>query len=144
MGVRIAEQVMEYLKNGVAINAVNMPALSPDQYRALNPYATLAERLGAFAAHIATGNPKTIRLIYSGKLASAKTSLLRNAGLAGVLSRSTTHRANMVNALQIAGQRGWNVAEQRETRAGAMDSIRLELETDHGVTVVEGVDLLLL
>jgi D-3-phosphoglycerate dehydrogenase len=142
VGVRIAEQVTEYLKNGVAINAVNMPALSPDQYRALNPYATLAERLGAFAAHIATGNPKTIRLIYSGKLASAKTSLLRNAGLAGVLSRSTTHRANMVNALQIAGQRGWNVAEQRETRAGAMDSIRLELETDHGVTVVEGVVLL--
>ena len=30
VGVRIAEQVVEYLKHGVAINAVNMPALSPD------------------------------------------------------------------------------------------------------------------
>ena len=55
VGVRIAEQVVEYLKNGVAINAVNMPALSPEQYRALGPYATLAERLGNFAAHIASG-----------------------------------------------------------------------------------------
>ena len=94
-------------KNGVAINAVNMPALSPEQYRALGPYATLAERLGNFAAHIATGNPHTIRLHYFGKIADGDTSLLRNAGLAGVLSRSTSHRANLINALQIAEQRGW-------------------------------------
>ena len=50
VGVRIAEQVVEYLKNGVAINAVNMPAVSPEQYRALGPYLTLAERLGNFAS----------------------------------------------------------------------------------------------
>ena len=35
VGVRIAEQVVEYLKSGVAINAVNMPSLAPEQYRAL-------------------------------------------------------------------------------------------------------------
>ena len=46
VGVRIAEQVVEYLQNGVAINAVNMPALSPEQYHALGPYIALAERLG--------------------------------------------------------------------------------------------------
>src|SRR6266478_4963038 len=50
VGVRIAEQVVEYLKSGVAINAVNMPALSPEQYRTLGPYISLAERLGNFAA----------------------------------------------------------------------------------------------
>ena len=33
VGVRIAEQIVEYLQNGVAINAVNMPALSPEQYK---------------------------------------------------------------------------------------------------------------
>src|SRR6266436_4829381 len=87
VGVRIAEQVVEYLLSGVAINAVNMPALSPEQYRTLGPYISLAERLGNFAAHIATGNPKT-------------------AGLAGVLNRSLTHKANLVNAKQIASQRG--------------------------------------
>src|SRR5260370_13733046 len=51
VGVRIAEQVVEYLQNGVAINAVNMPALSPEQYRTLGPYISLAERLGHFPAH---------------------------------------------------------------------------------------------
>ncbi|MGA2271358.1 MAG: phosphoglycerate dehydrogenase [Bryobacteraceae bacterium] len=142
VGVRIAEQVVEYLKHGVAINAVNMPALSPEQYRALTPYITLAERLGNFASHIASGNPRTVRLIYFGKIADSNTSLLRNAGLAGVLSRSTSQKANLVNALQIAEQRGWNVWEAHEKRSVHTDSIRLEVETDSGVTSVEGVVLL--
>src|SRR6266403_213624 len=142
VGVRIAEQVVEYLKSGVAINAVNMPALSPEQYRTLGPYISLAERLGNFAAHIATGNPKTVRLAYQGKIADSNTNLIRNAGLAGVLNRSLAHKANLVNAMQITCQRGWNVVERHESRSGYTDSIRLELETDSGLTTVEGAVLL--
>lgn len=142
VGVRIAEQVVEYLKNGLAINAVNMPAMSPEQYRALSPYATLAGRLGNFAAHILSGNPHTVRLQYFGKLADSNTSLLRNAGLAGMLSRSTSGKANLINARQIAEQRGWNVVEGHDKRSGHTDSIRLEVETDKGVTSVEGAVLL--
>jgi D-3-phosphoglycerate dehydrogenase len=138
VGVRIAEQVVEYLKNGVAINAVNMPALSPEQYRTLGPYISVAERLGNFAAHIAPGHPKAVRLSYYGKIAEHNTNLLRNAGLAGVLNRSTSERANLVNAMQIASQRGWNVVEHHENRSGYTDTICLELETDRGVTSVEG------
>jgi len=142
VGVRIAEQVVEYLKNGVAINAVNMPALSPERYRALRPYAELAEKLGQFAAHIAIGHPRTVRLTYFGKIADGNTNLLRNAGLAGVLTRSTSQKANLVNAMQIAEHRGWNVAEVHEKRSAHTDTVRLELETDAGVTTVEGAVLL--
>jgi D-3-phosphoglycerate dehydrogenase len=138
VGVRIAEQVVEYLKNGVAINAVNMPALSPEQYKALGPYADLAERLGTFAAYIALGNPRRLRLVYSGRIADGNTNLLRNAGLAGALSRSSAQKVNLVNATQIASQRGWMVSEGIESRAGA-DSVLLEIETDSGLTAVEGV-----
>jgi D-3-phosphoglycerate dehydrogenase len=142
VGLRIAEQLAEYLRTGVAINAVNMPALSPEQYRLLGPYITLAERLGAFAAHIAPGNPKTVRLVYLGRIAENNTHLIRNAGLAGVLNRSLAQRANLVNAMQIAAQRGLNVAESHEKRSGPMDAIRLELETDAGLTTVEGAVVL--
>lgn len=137
VGVRIAEQVVEYLKHGVAINAVNMPALTPEQYRALGPYATLADRLGTFAAHIASGNPKRVKLTYYGKLADGNTSLLRNAGLAGLLRRSTP-KANLVNALQTAESRGWAIAEGTEQPSTRTDSIRIEIETDSGLTAVEG------
>ena len=57
VGVRIAEQMVEFLQNGVAINAVNMPALSPEQYKSAGPFIDLAERLGNFAAHLVTGKP---------------------------------------------------------------------------------------
>ena len=138
VGVRIAEQVVEYLKSGVALNAVNMPALSRDQYRALGPYVALAERLGTLAVHIANGNPGTVRLVYFGKIADSNTNLLRNAGVAGVLARSTSGRVNLVNAMTHAEQRGWTVSERHEKRSGHSDSIRLELETDKGITSVEG------
>lgn len=142
VGVRIAEQVVEYLKHGIAINAVNMPALSPEQYRSLGPFVMVAEKLGNFAAHIAEGNPKTVRLAYCGKIAENNTNLLRNAGLAGLLSRSAAQKANLVNAMQIAAQRGWDLVERHEQRLGHTDSIQLELETDAGTTLVEAAVLL--
>lgn len=143
VGVRIAEQMVEYLQNGVAINAVNMPALSPEQYKSAGPYIDLAERLGNFAAHLTTGNPTTVRLTYFGLIADMNTSLLRNAGLAGVLNRSTAvSRANVVNAMQLAADRGWNVAEVHDKRSAHSDTIRIEVETDSGVTTVEGAVVL--
>lgn len=141
VGVRIAEQMVEYLNSGVAINAVNLPALSPEQYRALRPYIELAERLGNFAAHVASGTPSVLRLSYRGRLAESNTHVLRSAGLAGVLNRSLAQRANLVNAMPIAAARGWSVSERHLPRESS-DAIRLELETDAGVTAVEGAVVL--
>jgi D-3-phosphoglycerate dehydrogenase len=132
VGIRIVEQMIDYLNNGVALAAVNMPALTAEQYRALGPYVHLAERVGLFLSHIATGHVHTIRFVYQGRLAENNTQLLRNAGLAGVISRSLEYRANVVNAMQIATQRGFRVVEQREPSEGGMNCIRMELVTETG------------
>jgi D-3-phosphoglycerate dehydrogenase len=55
-----------------------------------------------------------------------------------VLSRSLHRKANVVNALQIATERGLGYAERHEKRVGHADSVKLELETDEGTTQVEG------
>jgi D-3-phosphoglycerate dehydrogenase len=120
VGVRIAEQVVEFLQSGVALHAVNMPALTPEQYKTLGPYSQLAERLGNFASFISTGNPKAVRL----------------------LQRSLAGKANSINAMQIAGDRGLTVAERHDKRTAHIDSVRLELETDTGMTSVEGAVVL--
>ncbi len=146
VGLRIAEQLVEYLKSGVALNAVNMPALTAEQYRALGPFIDLAERIGLFLSHISTGNAHTIRLFYLGRLADQNTQILRNAGIAGVLSRSLEYRgeyrANLVNAMQIATQRGFRVIEQRDPGRAHMDSIRMELGSDIGVVSATGAVVL--
>ncbi|MFN7922389.1 MAG: phosphoglycerate dehydrogenase [Bryobacteraceae bacterium] len=138
VGVRIAEQMVQYLTNGVAINAVNMPALSPDQFKAIGPWLAVAEKLGAFVSHVADGNPKSVRFTYRGRMAEMNTQLVRNAGLAGVLARSSAQRPNIVNALPIAESRGLAVEERRETRGSYVDSLQIELVTDKGTTLVEG------
>ena len=138
VGVRIVEQMVEYLKNGVAINAVNMPAISPEAYKAVGPWVVVAERLGTFASHIAEGNPSTVRLVYRGRVAEMNTQLVRAAGLAGVVNRSLAQKANLVNAMKIASERGLTVNESHEKRGAHVDSLRLELETDKGITTVEG------
>jgi D-3-phosphoglycerate dehydrogenase / 2-oxoglutarate reductase len=142
VGVRIAEQVAEYLLNGVAINAVNMPALSPEQYRALGPYISLAERLGTFASFISDSNPVTVRFTYTGRVAELNTTLVRNAGLSGLLARSLASKANLINAMQIAADRGLNINENHLLRSGHTDSIRIEVETSAGKTSVEGAVIL--
>jgi D-3-phosphoglycerate dehydrogenase len=137
VGVRIVEQLVEYLQHGIALNAVNVPAMTAEQYQAIGPYIDLAERLGNFAAFVATGNPSSVRLVYQGKIGEQNTALVRNAGLAGVLCRSLERRANVVNSLQLAADRGLTYAEQHEKGEG-MDAVRLELVTDTGMTSVEG------
>lgn len=136
VGIRIVEQMIEYLTNGVAINAVNMPSLSPEQYKIVGPWLEVAERLGIFASYVAEGNPAKLALTYRGRIAELNTQLIRNAALAGVLNRSLQQRANVVNSWSIAKERGLAVAESHER--GGNQSIRVELETAKGVTVVEG------
>ncbi len=138
VGIRIVEQMVDYLVNGIAVNAVNMPALSPEQYKSLGPWVDVARRLGAFAVHVAEGHPQSVRLSYYGRIAEANTHLLRNAGLAGILNRYLSQKANVVNAFQIASQRGLTVAEQHEPHGSHLEGIRLELGTDAGVLAVEG------
>jgi len=142
VGVRIAEQIVQYLQHGAALHAVNLPAMTPEQYKALGPYGQLAERLGNFASYISTGNPQAVRLVYFGKIAEYNTLLVRNAGLAGVLQRSVARNANSINAMQIAGDRGLTVAERHEKRVVHIDSVRVDLETDAGATSVEGAVVL--
>ncbi len=43
-----------------------------------------------------------------------------------------------MNALKLAADRGLSYAERFERPTGHMDSLRIELETDKGVTTVEG------
>ena len=66
--VAIAQQVRDYLSDGTIRNAVNMPALPPDQYRRLGPYMDLGQRLGAFVAQAAPSQSfSRIRIRYAGE-----------------------------------------------------------------------------
>ena len=143
VGIQIACQVRDYLKLGVVQNAVNLPSLSHEEYKVLAPYIDMAGRLGAFLAQAGKTGIESIDLVYGGALADAKTDLVRNAAIAGLLQGS--ENVNRINAAAVAEERGIRVSEQKsEThRGGAATVLTVELHTAKGTsrasaTVIHG------
>ena len=116
LGIQVALQVRDYLADGVIRNAVNLPALSPEQYRRVRPYLALAERLGSLVSQAAATRPARVRIRYAGELAELGTHLLRNAVLAGLLNAVLDEKVNVVNAPAMAAARGLTVEEETRRR----------------------------
>lgn len=131
VGISIAEQIRDYLRLGVPRNAVNMPAISPEEYKKLEPYIQLGEKLGAFIAQIAGERLEEVKISYDGGLAELNTHLVKNAVLKGVLSKPLLHEINLINAAAMAQERGIEVIEVRSARRAAYsNSLGIALRTD--------------
>jgi D-3-phosphoglycerate dehydrogenase / 2-oxoglutarate reductase len=132
VGIQIAMQVREYLKLGVVQNAVNLPSLTHEEYVVLAPYIDLAGRLGSFLAQTGNGGIEAIHFTYGGGLAEAKTDLVRNAAIEGLLQGS--EHVNRINAAAVAQERGIRVHEEKtEThRGGSASVLQIELHTVTG------------
>lgn len=116
LGTQVAVQIKDYLVDGIIKNAVNLPALSPDQYRRVRPYLALAERLGALVSQAGDSRPARIRIRYAGEVAELGTHLLRSAVLAGLLNAVLDEKVNVVNAPAVAASRGLTVEEETRRR----------------------------
>jgi D-3-phosphoglycerate dehydrogenase / 2-oxoglutarate reductase len=138
VGIQIAMQVREYLKLGVVQNAVNLPSLSHEEYVKLAPFIDVAGRLGSFLAQASARSIESIHLIYGGTLAEAKTELIRNSAIAGLLEGS--ENVNRVNAAAVAQERGIRVHEDKQEsthangRGGAASLLALELHSASGTS----------
>jgi D-3-phosphoglycerate dehydrogenase len=143
VGIQIARQVRDYLKLGVVQNAVNLPSLTHEEYKVLAPFIDMGGRLGAFLAQAGKGGIESVDIVYGGTLAEAKTELVRNAAIAGLLQGS--ENVNRINAAAVAQERGIRVHEEKsEThRGGAASVLTIELHTGQGIsrasaTVIHG------
>ncbi len=119
VGTRIAEQVRNYLMTGAVKNAVNMPSISPEEYKKLEPYLQLGEKLGTFVAQLADKPISEVSISYDGGLADLNTHLVKNAVLKGVLSQMLAEQINLINAGNFAKARGIEVVEVRSGRRAA-------------------------
>jgi D-3-phosphoglycerate dehydrogenase len=115
VGSEIAINVRDYLLEGVIRNAVNFPAVPPDDVPKLRPYLLLAEKLGALVAQLVPERPESIGIRYYGPLMTAYENVIGSAVLAGALSR-TEDSVTAVNARALAGEHGLEVVESRSTR----------------------------
>jgi D-3-phosphoglycerate dehydrogenase / 2-oxoglutarate reductase len=110
-----------------------VPSVSPDEYKKLDPYIQLGEKLGCFLAQVVTGALNEVRISYDGGLAELNTHLVKNAVLKGVLNHVLSHetQANLINAGALAQSRGVEVAEIRSARSATFsNSLAISLRTE--------------
>jgi D-3-phosphoglycerate dehydrogenase len=147
IGIQLATQVRDYLKLGVAQNAVNLPSLSHEDYLEVAPYIEMAARLGRFLSHTTPGQLENIQIVYSGRIAQgqsgSQTDLIRNAAIAGVFADTDGESINRINAAAIAQERGIRIQEdKREFVAGGSGSVlKLTLHSSEGDTTASATVL---
>jgi D-3-phosphoglycerate dehydrogenase / 2-oxoglutarate reductase len=114
-GIVTAEQVTAALTGGVVTNAVNIAAVRPEEMEALAPFVPLCEKLGRLAEGLGQGSVDRVAVEFRGKLAPHDTRLLGIAVLVGILSGHTEVPVNLVNAPQMAEERGIELVESKES-----------------------------
>ena len=131
VGVQIARQVTEYLRNSIVQNAVNVPSLTDVEFRRLSPYIELSERLGKLTSQliVAQGNLEEIAISYRGEIGDEKTALLRSSVVQGVLQAASSEPVNMVNAQAHAQERGIAIKESKGAAEQAASEIEVVLRT---------------
>jgi len=106
VGVETASALRDFLRDGIIRNAVNSPSVSPEEYVRLRPSLALAERLGTFVAQMNDHRAESVSVRYYGELAQGRTDLLLNAVLVGMFKPILSSTVTLVNARNLAAERG--------------------------------------
>ncbi|HZE88558.1 MAG TPA: phosphoglycerate dehydrogenase [Verrucomicrobiae bacterium] len=117
VAVDIAEQICEYLRDGVARNAVNLTTLDAKTQKLAGPFLSLAAKMGRLHAQLMSGNPREIVVEYGGEIPQEATGPLSVAILRGFLESHLSNPVNAVNASFIAKERGIKLREIRTPEA---------------------------
>jgi D-3-phosphoglycerate dehydrogenase len=141
-GVVTAEQVTAALTGGVVTNAVNIAAVRPEAMEALAPFVPLCEKLGRLAQGLADGSVEKVSAEFRGRIASHDTRLLGIAVMAGILSGNTEEPVNLVNAPQMAEERGIELAETTDASAEDFtELVKVRVHTADGEVEVAGTSV---
>ena len=117
VAVAIAGQIIDYLKTGTVINAVNAPSVTGELLVNLRPFLTLADRMGCLQAQLADWPLKEVIIEYAGDFKGLDLSPVTMAVLKGLLSPSVKDDVNFVNAQILAKERGIKVKETTSLEA---------------------------
>ena len=141
-GFQAAEQVVAALTGGIVTSAVNVPAVSAEDFEVLGPYLPLCKALGSIAVALAVaegGSVDRIETDYFGRLSERDTRLLVIQTLLGALAARTEEDVNAVNATQMAEERGIRVVEAKHSAArDYTDLIRVEVNAGESTVRVAG------
>lgn len=113
LGVAIdaSNGVAAALKGEPVSTAVNMAPVSAETMKKIQPFLTLAERLGCTAQSLSDGPITDLTIQYNGDIADIDTKMVTIAVIKGLLNPILQTAVNYVNAPSIAKQRNIKIQE---------------------------------
>src|SRR2546425_3639739 len=139
VAVGIAEQIVDYLTRGIARGAINIPSVPAEMLPRLQPYITLAEKLGLLHSQLYEGGIERVTIEYKGEVAGVNVAPLTIAALKGLLTPILEETINYVNAPVVARERGIEVKEVKSSDAGDFTSlVTLQVEAEKKTSRIAG------
>ena len=140
VGTETAAAVRDFLRDGIVRNAVNFPAIRPDELQRLQPWIRLTDRLGALLSQMGTARVESLAIRYYGALVESRgLDVLAASAATGMLRPILSSGVSIVNACAAARERGIDIVETRSSRTPHFTSlISIKLHTDVGERWVEG------
>ncbi len=111
VAVAVAEQIIDYLKTGTIVNAVNVPSVTGELLEKLRPWLHLGDRMGCLISQLICGPVKEISIEYMGDFKGLDLSPVTTSVIQGLLTPMIKEGINSVNAPLIAKERGIRVTE---------------------------------
>ena len=111
VAVAVAKQIIAFLKNNTIVNSVNVPSVSGELMEKLDPYLTMADRMGCLIGQIIEGHLKEIAIEYTGDYQDMDMDPVTTAFLNGLLNLVVPDEVNPINAGAIAKEMGIRISE---------------------------------
>lgn len=109
---QVSEEVLNYFKGNPVVNSINLPTLSKDVYKKIQPYYELAKSMGSILSQCMKTPVKEIEVFYGGEVTTLETSITTRSLIAGFLQPRVDAPVNDVNAPFIAKERGITYGEK--------------------------------
>ncbi len=139
VAVDVAGQIIDYLKNGTVLNAVNVPSVTGDILKKLNPLLTLGNQMGSLQAQLSSGAVKEVIIEYAGDYKGLDLSPVSIAVLRGLLTHVVKDDVNFVNAQVLAKERGIKVTEATSDDSGEyINLITVKVDSTEMTNTVTG------
>ncbi|AHF09592.1 MULTISPECIES: phosphoglycerate dehydrogenase [Dehalobacter] len=131
VAVCAARGVLAALRSEPVSTSLNIPPVSRDVMNMIKPYLHLMQKMCVLAVKLTEGRIKNIEVRYNGDISTADTKMLTLAAIKEVLNPILQEEVNIVNAPEVAKERGITVKEIKSKEAQSfVDLISITVKTD--------------
>ncbi len=111
VAVAVADQIIDFLKNGTVRNAVNMPSVTGELLEKLDPFLKLGDSMGSLQSQLINKPLKEVIIEFNGDFQGLDLAPVTTSILKGILEPVVKDDVNTINAPVIAKARGIKVTE---------------------------------